>query len=393
MPFEERMGLKVAVFGSGLMGFAVARDLVRSSHVDEVVVCDIDRKRLKSLVGAEPSEKLSVRRHDVTRRSATVRLLRGFDVGVGALPHGLSEYAIESTLRAGVSFVDLIFGWRFTQSKIHYAAKKKGITIVPACGLAPGLTNILAMEAAEEMERVDEVHIKVGGIPERPKPPLNYRIVFSFEAVLEEYIRKAKIVKNGRLTEVEALSGLETVTFPQPIGKCECFYTDGLSTLAQTMKGVREMDEKTIRWPGHVAQIRTLIECGLLETHPVSLDGHRIVPRRFVSNVLSERINLGREKDLTLLRVDVTGKSNGRSVHQRYQMIDHYDSRRKLTSMARTTAFPCSVAAQMLGAGLVQERGLIPPELAFKGPLRTKFMNQLYDRGLEIVSSRVSEKY
>lgn len=387
------MGLKVAVFGSGLMGFAVARDLVRSSHVDEVVVCDIDRKRLKSLVGAEPSEKLSVRRHDVTRRSATVRLLRGFDVGVGALPHGLSEYAIESTLRAGVSFVDLIFGWRFTQSKIHYAAKKKGITIVPACGLAPGLTNILAMEAAEEMERVDEVHIKVGGIPERPKPPLNYRIVFSFEAVLEEYIRKAKIVKDGRLTEVEALSGLETVTFPQPIGKCECFYTDGLSTLAQTMKGVREMDEKTIRWPGHVAQIRTLIECGLLETRPVSLDGHRIVPRRFVSNVLSERINLGREKDLTLLRVDVTGKSNGRSVHQRYQMIDHYDSRRKLTSMARTTAFPCSVAAQMLGAGLVQERGLIPPELAFKGPLRRKFMNQLYDRGLEIVSSRVSEKY
>lgn len=387
------MGLKVAVFGSGLMGFAVARDLVRSSHVDEVVVCDIDRKRLKSLVGAEPSEKLSVRRHDVTRRSATVRLLRGFDVGVGALPHGLSEYAIESTLRAGVSFVDLIFGWRFTQSKIHYAAKKKGITIVPACGLAPGLTNILAMEAAEEMERVDEVHIKVGGIPERPKPPLNYRIVFSFEAVLEEYIRKAKIVKNGRLTEVDALSGLETVTFPQPVGKCECFYTDGLSTLAQTMKGVREMDEKTIRWPGHVAQIRTLIECGLLETHPVSLDGHRIVPRRFVSNVLSERINLGREKDLTLLRVDVTGKSNGRSVHQRYQMIDHYDSRRKLTSMARTTAFPCSVAAQMLGAGLVQERGLIPPELAFKGPLRRKFMNQLYDRGIEIVSSRVSEKY
>lgn len=387
------MGLKVAVFGSGLMGFAVARDLVRSSHVDEVVVCDIDRKRLKSLVGAEPSEKLSVRRHDVTRRSATVRLLRGFDVGVGALPHGLSKYAIESTLRAGVSFVDLIFGWRFTQSKIHYAAKKKGITIVPACGLAPGLTNILAMEAAEEMERVDEVHIKVGGIPERPKPPLNYRIVFSFEAVLEEYIRKAKIVKNGRLTEVDALSGLETVTFPQPIGKCECFYTDGLSTLAQTMKGVREMDEKTIRWPGHVAQIRTLIECGLLETHPVSLDGHRIVPRRFVSNVLSERINLGREKDLTLLRVDVTGKSNGRSVHQRYQMIDHYDSRRKLTSMARTTAFPCSVAAQMLGAGLVQEKGLIPPELAFKGPLRRKFMNQLYDRGIEIVSSRVFEKY
>jgi lysine 6-dehydrogenase len=248
------------------------------------------------------------------------------------------------------------------------------------------------MEGAEKMETVDEVHIKVGGIPERPSPPLNYRIVFSFEAVLEEYVRRAKIVKNGRLTEVEALSGLETITFPKPVGKCECFYTDGLSTLTRTLKGVKEMDEKTIRWPGHVAQIRTLIECGLLDTHPVFIDGLQIVPRQFVSKILSERINLGGERDLTLLRVDVTGKSDGRRVHQRYQMVDHYDSRRKLTSMARTTAFPCSVATQILGAGLVQDKGLIPPELAFKGPLRRRLMNQLRDRGIKIVSTRVPEK-
>jgi lysine 6-dehydrogenase len=393
LSFKGRMGLKVAVFGSGLMGSAIARDLVGSSDVDEVVVCDINRKRLDLLARAEPSEKLLVKRHDVSRRSETVRLLRKCDVGVGALPHGLSEYAIESTLQAGVSFVDLIFGWRFEQSRIHLTAKRRGITIIPACGLAPGLTNILAMDAAERMERVDEVHIKVGGIPERPKPPLNYRIVFSFEAVLEEYVRKAKIVKNGRVTEVDALSGLETITFPQPIGKCECFYTDGLSTLTQTLKGVKEMDEKTIRWPGHVAQIRTLIECGLLETNPVSMAGQHIVPRAFVSKILSEKIKLGKEKDLTLLRVDVTGNSDGRRVHQRYQMIDHYDSRRKLTSMARTTAFPCSVAAQTLGAGLIQQKGLIPPELAFKFSLRQKFMNQLHDRGVKIMSTRICEKY
>ena len=190
--------MKVGVFGSGLMGSAIARDLVKSKSVDEVAVFDIDRRTLDSLARAELSEKLYVKRHDVTRRSETVRLLRKFDVGVGALPHGLSEYAIESTLQAGISFVDLIFGWRFEQSRINSAAKKKDITIVPACGLAPGLTNILAMDAVERMDSVDEVHIKVGGIPEQPRPPLNYRIVFSFEAVLEEYVRKAKIVKNGR---------------------------------------------------------------------------------------------------------------------------------------------------------------------------------------------------
>ena len=138
--------MKVAVFGSGLMGSAIARDLVRSKDVDEVMVCDIDRSRLKTLARAESSEKLSVKHHNVINRSETTKLLKHFDVGVGALPHGLSEYAIESTLQAGVSFVDLIFGWRFVQSKVHLTAKRKNITIIPACGLAPGLTNILAMD-------------------------------------------------------------------------------------------------------------------------------------------------------------------------------------------------------------------------------------------------------
>ena len=384
--------MKVGVFGSGLMGSAIARDLVRSKNVEEVAVFDIDRRALNSLAKVEPSEKLTVRRHDVTRRPETVRLLRKYDVGVGALPHGLSEYAIESTLHAGTNFVDLIFGWRFERGRINLAAKKKDITIVPACGLAPGLTNILAMDGVERMDKVDEVHIKVGGIPERPRPPLNYRVVFSFEAVLEEYVRRAKIVRNGRLTEVEALSGLERITFPWPIGKLECFYTDGLSTLAETIKGVKEMDEKTIRWPGHAAQIRTLIDCGLLETRPVRQDGQRIVPRNFISKVVSERIRLGKEKDVTVLRVDVTGKRKGRSVHRRYEMVDHYDRKRKLTSMARTTAFPCSVAAQMLGAGLIQKRGLVPPELAFDNALRGEFMRQLYDRGIKIASTWHSGK-
>jgi lysine 6-dehydrogenase len=387
----ERESLKVAVFGSGLMGSAIARDLVRSKHVEEVLVCDVNPRSLDSLARIESSEKLRLKRHDVTHLPRTVELLRRFDVGVGALPHALSEYAIQSTLQAGVSFVDLIFGWRFRRSRIHSAAKRKNITIVPACGLAPGLTNILAMHAAGAMERVDEVRIKVGGIPEHPKPPLNYRIVFSFDAVLEEYVRKAKIVRKGRLTEVDALSGVETITFPRPIGKCECFYTDGLSTLTETMKGVMEMDEKTIRWPGHVAQIQTLIECGLLETHPLVVDGQRTVPREFTSEILSQRIKLGKEKDLTLLRVDVAGKSGGRRVHRRYQMIDRYDSERKMTSMARTTAFPCSVAAQMLGLGLVQRKGLVPPELAFDGESREEFMKELHTRGINITSTILSD--
>jgi saccharopine dehydrogenase-like NADP-dependent oxidoreductase len=383
---RREKSLRVAVFGCGLMGSTIARDLARSKHVDQVTVYDVDRDRLRALAERDHQPKLSTKIHDVRKKNETTKLLKRFDVGVGALPHGLSEYAISAAITAGVDFVDLIFGWRFGQREIHSAAKSKGTTIIPACGLAPGLTNILAMAAAERMDRVDEVHIKVGGIPERPKPPLNYRIVFSFEAVLEEYLRKARIIRNGKITDVPALSGLETIAFQAPIGKCECFYTDGLSTLVQTLRKVRVMDEKTIRWPGHAEQIRTLIDCGLLETKPILFHGQPIVPRKFVSTLLSNKLMLGKEKDLTLLRVDVSGKNDGKLVHHRYEMIDHYDTRQGITSMARTTAFPCSIAAQLLGSGEITRKGLVPPELAFKQDLRQEFLDYLTDRGMKIIS-------
>ena len=371
------------------MGSTIALDLAKSKHVDQVTVYDVDRDRLRALAERDHTTKLSTKIHDVRKKNETAKLLRRFDVGVGALPHGLSEYAILATITAGVDFVDLIFGWRFGQREIHSAAKRKGITVIPACGLAPGLTNILAMAAAERMDRVDEVHIKVGGIPERPKTPLNYRIVFSFEAVLEEYLRKARIIKNGKITDAPALTGLETITFHAPIGKCECFYTDGLSTLIQTLRKVREMDEKTIRWPGHAEQIRTLIDCGLLETKPLLFHGQPIVPRKIVSTLLSNKLTLGKDKDLTLLRVDVSGKIDGRLVHNRYEMIDHYDTRHEMTSMARTTAFPCSIATQLLASGKIARKGLVPPELAFREDLRHEFLDYLASKGMEITSKIV----
>jgi lysine 6-dehydrogenase len=368
------------------MGAAIAKDLVKSKNVDHVTVYEVNRRRLQALSKQERSSKLAARVHDVRRINETTKLLKKFDVGIGALPHGLSEYAIRSAISARVNFVDLIFGWRFGQAEIDSACKRRGVTIIPACGLAPGLTNVLAMAAAEKMQRVDEVHIKVGGIPEKPRPPLNYRIVFLFQAVLEEYLRKARIIKDGRAVDVPALSGLETIRFRPPVGRCECFYTDGLSTLIQTIRKVHEMDEKTIRWPGHAEQIKTLIECGLLQTEPVKYHNQLVTPREFVSNTLSERLALGKERDLTLLRVDVSGKRGGKLTRHRYQMVDHYDGRHGITSMARTTAFPCSIAAQILASGRIEQKGLVPPEVAFREGLREELLGYLEARGMSIQS-------
>ena len=379
--------LKVVIFGAGLMGSTIARDLVKSTEVQEVTLCDIDVSRLRAARLAEISPKLRLKKHDVRHRIRTIELLRRFDVGIGALPHDLCEHPIKATLAAAVNYVDLIYGWRYEPSKISLAAKRRGITIIPACGLAPGLSNVLALAAVDQLDSVHEVHIKTGGIPERPRPPLNYRIVFSFEAVLEEYLRKARIVRIGRIIDVEALSGLEEITFPQPIGRCECFYTDGLSTLVQTIHHVKNMDEKTIRWPGHIAQIRTLIECGFLELKPIIYNSHKIVPRKFTEQILSDRLSLRNEKDLTLLRVDGIGKKNGKVVHNRYDMIDHYDSRNNITSMARTTSYPCAAAALLLGANRIDATGLAPPEIAFDADNRDWLLSYLAKRGIRIRST------
>ena len=379
--------LKVVVYGAGLMGSTIARDLVKSRETEVVTLCDADTSRLRAARLAEASPKLKLKKHDVRHRTQTIELLRQHDVGVGALPHNLCEYPIRATLSAGVDYVDLIYGWRYEHSKINLNAKRKGITIIPACGLAPGLSNVLAWSAVEQLDSVHEVHIKTGGIPERPRPPLNYRIVFSFKAVLEEYLRKARIVRDGQIVDVEALSGLEEITFRKPIGRCECFYTDGLSTLVQTIRHVKEMDEKTIRWPGHVAQIRTLIECGLLDQKPITIDNRKVIPRKFIEQLLSDRLSLGNEKDLTLLRVDVTGRKSGNIVHYRSEMIDHYDSKKKITSMARTTAYPCAAAALLLGTNRIEATGLVPPEVAFDPGCRDWLFAYLASHGIRIRST------
>ena len=200
---------------------------------------------------------------------------------------------MQAALEAGINFVDLIHSWRYEKSSpLDAKAKQKGITIIPACGLAPGLTNILAKFAAHQMEDVDSVLINVGGIPEVPKQPLNYKIVFAVDSVLEEYTRDAVIVRDGKKGVVPALSEVEVLTFDElPDQKFESFITDGLSTLPETVRKVKFMEEKTIRWQGHVDQIKLLMDLGFFSERPVNLKttGARVSPRGLLSTLLDKK--------------------------------------------------------------------------------------------------------
>jgi|SRR5579875_336339 len=398
----------VVVLGCGLMGSSIAFDLLESNTVSKVTVVDANSDRLKALElksskrsgvdsrtgsSIKLTEKLETLELDILKRKEDlVKLLPKYDIGVGALPHGIAEEAVFAALDAGIDFVDLIYSWRYEKSNpIDSKAKQKGVTIVPSCGLAPGLTNILAKYAADQMEEVDSVKIAVGGIPEVPKQPLNYKVVFSIDSVIEEYVRDALIVRDGKKVVVPALSEVEELNFQEfPDNKFECFITDGLSTLPETMKKVRSMEEKTIRWKGHAEQVQLLMDLGLFSDRPVNLrtTGARVSPRALLATLLDKKLAMHQgDKDMTLLLVTVQGRKKkgdkSTRVHQ-YEMVDRFDTSTQTTSMARTTAYPCSAVTQMILEGKISEKGFIPPELAIKDERFDEFISRLERKGLNI---------
>lgn len=386
------------------MGSSIALDLISSNAVGKLTVADSNPETLKLLQqrasrkrqvsgSSDYAEKLETLQFDITKDVEDLKqLLSRFDLGVGALPHGIAEKAVMTAVEAKVDFVDLIFSWRYEDnSAIDAKAKKNGVTIIPACGLAPGLTNILAKYGADQMEEVDYVKISVGGIPEVPKPPLNYRIVFAVDSVLEEYVRDAVIVKDGKKIIMPALSGLEELKFSEfPEEKFEAFITDGLSTLPETLKKVKNMEEKTIRWKGHAEDIALLIDLGLFSERPINLgrSRSRVAPRALLSNLLEKKLAMHQgDKDMTLLRVDVSGrkrKGDKTTRTHEYEMVDRYDSTTQTTSMARTTAYPCSIVAQMILEGKIAETGFIPPELAIRDDRFDEYIARLERKGLDI---------
>jgi len=373
--------VRVLVLGCGRMGSTIAMDMAQSDEVSEVVLGDFDEKKTKQLVTKLQSEKVSGQRVDVMDRQAAKEMMKNFDIVMSALPYTISVQASKAAIEAGVHLVDLSYEEQHWE--LDTPAKKAEVTLVPDCGVAPGLANILAGYGVSLMDEAEEIHIVCGGIPQKPVLPLGYRIVFSTQGLVDMYCEKSRIVRNGKMVEVDTLSGLEKVEFPK-VGELEAFYTDGLSTLLRTMKGkVRNMDEKTARWPGHAEKIEAFRDTGFFNTEPIEVDGVKIVPRKVAVSILDKALRLDGEEDVTVLRVDVKGKKDGNSVEHAFVMVDFFDKQRRVTSMARTTGYTAAIVGRMVARGDIQERGVVPPEIALAGKFK-RFTSELAERGITI---------
>jgi saccharopine dehydrogenase-like NADP-dependent oxidoreductase len=267
---------------------------------------------------------------------------------------------------------------------LNREAVRAKVTIIPDCGLAPGISNILVGNAVKKLETVQAVRIMVGGLPEKPVPPLGYIITWSPENLIDEYERKVKIVKNGKKVEVNALSELEEIEFPG-LGRLEAFNTDGLRTLPDTIENVREMREKTLRYAGHAEKIRLLKALGFFEEKEVSIDGVSVSPRRLTVKLLGQKLRKPEVKDVVALKVEVCGTKKGKKTCYVYHLLDYYDEKLGITAMARTTAYPASIIAQLVLKGTIKEKGVVPPEkIGMNSGLFRVFSEMLEKHGIKI---------
>lgn len=380
------------VMGAGKMGIVLAKDLIESDNRNKVTLVDISSKRLQKAKKFIKSERLILLKKDVEKEKQRQDIFEGQDVALAALLHKHSLLALETAIFKGVHFADLVGEKPLDRLKYDSEAKKKKVTIISGLGVSPGITNICVGRAVHLLDEVEKAMIYVGGNPVHPKPPLNYRIVYAVESVLDFYERKALILKKGKIKEVPPLSGIESIQFAHPFSEMECFYTDGLSSLAHTMQGKikGELAEKTIRHKGHAQGIKILKECGFFSRQPIKLHNTKVIPRELLEVLLDSKMKLGKERDATLLRIVVEGKKSSKPTTHIFEMIDLYDSEKDYTSMGKTTSFPASIAAQMIASGKIAQRGSLFPEEIFQSELYQPLMDALKERGVVVTHKVIS---
>ena len=384
MKVDFDMGM--LVLGYGNIGLILAKDLAESMPSTEVVIAG--RRRDKAEEAAAAIDRRNVRgiRLDADKYPVLVDAMKKFDLVMGTLPGDVGYRSVKAAIDAKVDMVDVSY-MPENPLMLDEDAIKAGVTIVPDCGVAPGLSNLLVGHAVSKLDEVESIRMMVGGLPEEPVPPLGYVVTWSVANLIDEYSRRAKIVENGRVVEVEALTGLEEVKFPG-VGKLEAFYTDGLRTLLHTVKGVKNMWEKTLRYPGHAENVKLLKALGFFDEDPIEIANTRLPPREVTIELLKKRLRRPEIKDILAMKVDVSGIAEGSKRRYSYHLLDHYDTENGITAMARTTAYPASIMGQLIASKAIEEKGVIPLEkLGVKEWLFNKILLELEKRQVKIVES------
>lgn len=376
--------MKILVLGAGRMGYGAAFDLIHNSpDVESVTVADFDLKKAEDVVEKVGTERISAKQIDAGNYADVVALFQGHDSVISCVNYWYNESLSRAAIETKANFCDL-GGNNYVvdeQLALDEQAKAAGISIIPDCGLAPGMVSVLAMHGAAKFDEVEEIHIRVGGLPQDPQPPLSYQLVFSVEGLINEYIEVARVIRDGKITEVPSMTELESLEF-DGFPPLEAFQTSGgTSTLPDTFLGkIKHLDYKTIRYAGHCEKFKTMIDLGLCSSEEMIVDFQKVKPRKVFGDLLQKHLPAD-GPDYVLVRLKFVGTKDGASQRLRYDIVDKQDEATGLSAMMRTTAFPASIIAQMMARGDVLMRGATPQEKAIDP---VKFVSELARRNIAI---------
>ncbi len=348
-----------AVLGAGRQGTAAAYDMARWGNAHRIIMADRDPEaarraadRVNRMVGAPIAEPAQV---DVTDLDAVERLLRGVDAALSAVPYIYNLGITQAAIRARCSLCDLGGNTAIVrqQHAFHEEALAAGVSIIPDCGQVPGLGTTLIVYAMELLDGAVDVYMWDGGIPQSPRPPFNYLLTFHIAGLTNEYAEPAIFLRDWEIVEVEPMTELETVEFPPPIGTLEAFVAGGgTSTMPWTFRGrLRTLQNKTLRHPGHFAQLRAFYDLGLWDTRPIRVGDVEAVPREVFHVLFEPKVTFPGDKDTVIVRVRAVGKKDGRDAEAVVELIDHFDDETGFTAMERATGWSAAIVAEMMAHG------------------------------------------
>ena len=378
--------MRMLVLGAGLQGSACAYDLLQNDAITEVRLADRTVEHLpKFLQPYVDGERLKLITLDVKDAPAVKAAMSGVQAVMCALPYYFNLPMTEAAIAAGAHFCDLGGNTEIVQQQkqLDASAKRAGVTVIPDCGLAPGMVNILAQLGIDRLDQTEAVRIFVGGLPQEPTGPLKYQIVYSIEGVLDYYTTLSWMVRDGKRVQVAALSEIEPVQFDEPVGELEAFHTaGGLSTMAHRYEGkIPTLEYKTLRYPGHAKIMEAVRELGLIDLEPVDVKGTMVSPRDVAIAQMQPRLYKKDSPDLVALRVVVTGSKDGTPQTHTFELVDKFDAATGISAMMRATGFSLSITGQLQAEGAVTPAGVHTPDECMPGE---RYVQELAKRGVLI---------
>ncbi len=364
------------VLGAGMVGSVIAADLAQDL---DVTIADASEPNLARAAGLARVQTI---RADLSDPDTIKKIIDPFDIVCGALASHLGFAALRAVIESGKPYADISF-MPEDAIDLHDLAAGHNVTAVVDCGVAPGMSNLLAAHSASKMNPCRNIEIYVGGLPVERRWPFEYKAGFAPADVIEEYTRPARVVEHGRTVVKEALSEPELLDLPG-VGTLEAVNTDGLRSLADTMD-VPFMKEKTLRYPGHYELMRVFRETGLFSKDEIEVNGAPVRPLDVLSTLMFPKWTYEEgEPDLTVMRIIIDGDIDGEPTRHTWDVLDRLDPETGFTSMSRTTAFPCAILAREILAGNITTPGVLPPEkLANDDDLVTRVLGGLRGRGID----------